>query len=40
MVFIKNYLRDYQMITFHVIKRFGLVYPIAGMAGKNKKWQM
>jgi len=25
------------MITFHVIKRFGLVYSTAGMAGKNKK---
>jgi hypothetical protein len=28
---------DYHMITFHVIKRFGPVYPTARMAGKNKK---
>ena len=25
------------MITFRVIKRFGLVYSTAGIAGKNKK---
>ena len=39
MVFITYFIHEYHIITFHVIKRFGLVYPTAGVAGKYKEWR-